>query len=250
MRDTLLLLLAILSLFLGCAESELPDSAAEQARSDSVEAAELLAQLREAEVAGDPVAVVEAAEAILDQIPGTTEADTAAAVAAQYAEAAAAERQQRAEEAERRRLALKWSYYAYEDEMTGRTTRTATIQSENTVSFDSPYAEPQHGTLVLRDHPTYGRDVILRIERGQILCRSYEECTIRVRFDDGTPQSWRAVGPADNSTESIFLRNQARFRSRLASSEVVRIQIPVYQEGEPFFEFRVGGYDEERFQSG
>lgn len=211
-------------------------------------AGELMARLRETEAAGDPVAVVEAAEAVPRHHPGTPEADTAAAVAARYAEAAEAERQRRAEEAERQRLALKWSYSSYKDGMTGRPSRSASIRSENTVSFDFPYAGPQHGTLVLRDHPTYGRDVLLRIERGQILCRSYEDCTIRVRFDDSAPQSWRAVGPADNSTETVFLRNQARFRQRLASSDVVRVQVPVYQEGEPTFEFQVGGFDPERFQ--
>ncbi|WP_412062372.1 hypothetical protein [Rubrivirga sp. IMCC45206] len=222
----------------------------EQAQQDSLEVAGLLTELQEAEGSEDPTAVVEAAEAIIARTPGTPEADTAAAFAERYAEAAAAERQLQAEEAERQRLARKWSYSTSEDAMTGEVTRTATIRSENTVSFGFPYEGSQHGTLMIRDHPTYGRDVIVKIERGQILCRSYEDCTIRIRFDDGSPQSWRAVGPADNSTETIFLRNQARFRQRLASSGMVRVQIPVYQQGEPFFEFLVGGYDQERFTSG
>ena len=196
------------------------------------------------------MAVVEAAEAITRQFPGTPEADSATAVAAVHEEAAEAERQRRVEEAERERLAVKWRYNSYKDQMTSRSSREARIQSENTVSFGFPYEGIQHGTLVLRDHPSYGQDVILLIEEGQILCQSYQVCTISVRFDEGAAQSWRAVGPADNNSTSIFLRNQGRFRQRMRSATIVRIRIPVYQQGEPTFEFHVGGFDQERFEGG
>jgi hypothetical protein len=36
----------------------------------------------------------------------------------------------------------------------------------------------------------------------------------------------------------------------MRAARVVRIQIPVYQEGNPAFEFRVGGYDHERYTRG
>jgi TonB family protein len=55
------------------------------------------------------------------------------------------------------------------------------------------------------------------------------------------------VGPGDNSTTSIFLRNEARFIQKLRAAKVVRLQLPVYQEGEPIFEFQVGGLDYARY---
>ena len=232
----------------GSPSSSTPESTSSASQSES--AAALLQRLREVETGGDAVAIVEAAEAITRRFPGTPEADSARAVAAVHEEAAEAERQRRAEEAEHQRLALKWRYNSYKDEMTSRSSREARVQSENTVNFDSPYDGSQHGTLVLRDHPSYGQDVILRIERGQILCRSYQTCTIRVRFDEGEAQSWRAVGPADNSSTTIFLRNQGRFRQRMRSAQIVRVRISVYQQGEPTFEFHVGGFDQERFEGG
>lgn len=148
---------------------------------------------------------------------------------------------------ERRRLAGKWSYQKSIDSMTSAVTRTASIASENTVNFDFPYQGAQHATLMIRDHPSYGKDVILKIERGQILCQSYQDCDIRIRFDEGNSTTWRAVGPSDNSSTTIFLRNQASFRQGMRSAKVVRIQAPIYEEGSPVFEFHVGGFSQERF---
>jgi hypothetical protein len=146
--------------------------------------------------------------------------------------------------------AAKWSYSASTDEMTGRTSRSASIQSENSVEFDFPYQGAQHATLTLRNHPSYGRDVILSIREGQILCPSYDDCTIRVRFDDGSAERWTAAGAADHSSTHVFLRASSRFVERMRNSSVVRIQIPIYQEGSPTFEFRVGGYDHARYTRG
>jgi len=146
--------------------------------------------------------------------------------------------------------AQKWSYSATTDEMTGRTSRMAMIESENTVSFGFPYEGAQHGHLVIRNHPSFGRDVILQIEQGQVLCPSYEDCTIRVRFDDGAPERWTAAGAADHSTTSVFIRASTRFVQRMRAAKVVRIAVPVYQEGQPAFEFRVGGFDNQRYTTG
>ena len=134
--------------------------------------------------------------------------------------------------------------------MTGKASRWAVVQSENTVDFSFPYNGPQHASLTIRNHPSYGRDVILQIQEGQILCPSYDDCTVRVRFDDGAAESWTAAGAADHSSTSVFIRSGARFLQRMRAAKVVRIQIPVYQEGNPAFEFRVGGYDHERYTRG
>jgi hypothetical protein len=152
--------------------------------------------------------------------------------------------------AERRVDAAKWRYFADSDPMASRPSYTASIDSENTVEFDFPYEGPQHATLVLRNHPSFGRDLIVRIREGQILCPSYDDCSIRVRFDDGPAERWTAAGPADNSTTTVFIRNYSRFVQRMRNAKVVRIQIPVYQEGVPTFEFRVGGFDQGRYATG
>lgn len=151
-------------------------------------------------------------------------------------------------EGEARRLAAKWSYRTSTDEMTSRTTRLATIQSENTINLDFPYEGEQHGTLVIRNHPSYGRDVIFRIREGQLQCPSYSGCTVRVRFDEHSPRSWSAGGPSDNDTTVLFIRNYSGFLSQLRRSEIVRIQPEIYQAGAPVFEFHVGGFNYDRYR--
>lgn len=174
----------------------------------------------------------------------------AAKMREQAAAEAARRRAEREREAQQRQLARKWTYQVTTDDMTGGTTRTARIRSDNTVNFDFPYQGPQRGTLMLRTHPTYGRDVIFRIREGQILCNTYSRCRVRVRFDDGSPRTWPASPPSDQSTEVIFLRNYPGFVQRLRRAELVRIQPEVFQEGNPTFEFRVGGYDHSRYTGG
>lgn len=156
-------------------------------------------------------------------------------------------RRQEQEQARQRALAAKWGYEATSDEMTGRTSRRAAIRSENTVNFDFPYQGAQRASLILRTHPSYGRDVIFSIEKGQLLCRSIDRCQVRIRFDEGQPQTWTARPPADHSTTTLFLQGYDRFVQQMRRSEVVRIQPEVYQEGNPVFEFQVAGYDHSRY---
>lgn len=226
-------------------------------QSQPPDARAVFAELERENAAGRPQVALQHAQNLVSGYPGTPEADSAAkllpaleAAAEAAAEAERARAAEAASAAESRRLAAKWIYSSDVDPMTSGTSKTAAIQSENTVHFDFPYQGAQHGTLILRNHPSYGRNVILAIQRGQILCRSYEDCQIRVRFDDGSPERWNAVGPRDNSSTAIFLRNPARFLQRIRAAKVVRIQIPVYQEGEPTFEFHVGGFDPERYANG
>jgi hypothetical protein len=69
-----------------------------------------------------------------------------------------------------------------------------------------------------------------------------------VRFDERPPVRWSASGSADNDTTVIFLNNEAAFLQRLRGAKVLRIGVPVYQEGEPIFEFQVGGFNNSRYR--
>lgn len=218
-------------------------------------AADILADLERERAAGHPETALPFAREVMSSYPSSPEAEKASKLIpeleAAIAAAEEAERVRAAEAtaaAEAQRLADKWMYHVSEDPMSSRKSRFAAIESENTVEFDFPYQGSQHGTLTLRDHPSYGRDVIFSIERGQLLCRSYDDCQVRVRFDEGKAENWNAVGPSDNSTTSIFLRNEARFVQKLRAAKVVRIQVPVYQQGEPMFEFQVGGFDYAKYR--
>ncbi len=141
-----------------------------------------------------------------------------------------------------------WSYNQESDAMTSAVTRYARVTSTNTVNFQRPYSGDQHATLLLREHPRHGKDVIMSIEQGQILCRSYEDCNVLVRFDEQKPATYSGVGPSDGSSEHVFIRNYSKFLANLKKAKRVRISAEIYQEGAPVFEFDVSGFDENKFK--
>lgn len=132
-----------------------------------------------------------------------------------------------------------WVYENTIDPMSSQVTHFAWVESENFLSFDFPYAGEQQGILTLREHPKYGLDVMMTIEKGQILCQSYRDCQVTVRFDEEESMTWSAVGPEDNSSRSLFLRRPEDFLNRLKKSKKVAIQFTVYHGGNPVLIFPV-----------
>lgn len=137
-----------------------------------------------------------------------------------------------------------WDYSQFEDEMGRGKVYTATIESRNTINLDFPYNGEQHGLLMLREHPKHGKDIVLKIERGQLLDSEYNEPVV-VRFDNDKPLTFSSVGASDHSTETLFLRGNAfaTFSIRLKTAKTVRIQAPIYQGGSQIFIFDVEGFN-------
>jgi hypothetical protein len=137
-----------------------------------------------------------------------------------------------------------WDYSQFEDEMGSGKVYVATIQSSNTINLDFPYNGEQYGKLTLREHPKHGKDVILKIERGQLLDSDYNDPVV-VRFDTDKPLTFSSVGASDHSTETLFLRGNAFsvFSTRLKTAKTVRIQAPIYQGGNQVFIFDVEGFN-------
>jgi hypothetical protein len=141
-----------------------------------------------------------------------------------------------------------WSYYQNSDDMGKGTVYTAYVSSTNTVNFDFPYSGEQHATLSLRTHPRWGKDLFFRIEKGQLLCNSYDGCKVLIRFDDGPALTFSAIEPEDNSSEVIFIQNYGRFVENMLKAKRVRIAVNVYQEGAPAFEFDVSDFDQAKYK--
>jgi hypothetical protein len=99
---------------------------------------------------------------------------------------------------------VNWHYSETEDQMGRGKVYLASIESTNTISLDFPYKGEQHGTLTLREHPEHGKDVYLRIEKGQLLDSQYND-SVLVRFDNDKPIRFNSTGPSDHSTETLFL---------------------------------------------
>lgn len=133
-----------------------------------------------------------------------------------------------------------WIYNSNVDEMSDQPTAHACTMSTNMVQLGFPY-ETQRVSLCLRQHPRWGQDVIVRLERGgQFLCTSYQACTVRVRFDDGEAAAYSALEPSDNSSDTIFITNDARFIGNLRRSSRVIIEANFYQAGAQRMSFDAG----------
>jgi hypothetical protein len=141
-----------------------------------------------------------------------------------------------------------WSYVQSDDAMGKGVIRTARVRSSNEVEFDFPYAGAQRATLTLRMHPRYGKDVIFGIERGQIQCPSYDDCTVLVRFDDEAPSNFAAVGAQDNSSETIFIRNYDKFLAKLTKAKRLRLSASIFRQGSPVFDFDLSAFDSRKYK--
>lgn len=178
-----------------------------------------------------------AAEALAAKFPDSADGKAAAELAPTLAE-----------KIRKASIGRQWDYRTYDDPMTGKEVLAAFVSSTNTHDFKFPYAGAQHARLTARKHPQHGTDVILSIERGQLLCTSYSACDVMVRFGDAQPRSYKAYGPDDNSSETLFIQGHADFLRRMQAVDTVRIQAGVYQQGSPTWEFDVSGFDPDRMK--
>ncbi|RYZ77564.1 MAG: zinc ribbon domain-containing protein [Proteobacteria bacterium] len=132
-----------------------------------------------------------------------------------------------------------WEYSSFKDEMTGKTTTTARIDSINEVEFEFPYQGAQRMTLTLRKKGS--ADVLLQIKKGQFVCAEYDNCYVSVRFDEGSPERFPVTEASDHSTDTRFIENSSRFIAKVKKAKLVRIEATFYQEGSRVFTFDVGG---------
>lgn len=130
-----------------------------------------------------------------------------------------------------------WEYSESTDRMTSKTVTFAKIQSDNSLRLDFPYKGDNFGKIIVRQHPKDGLDVMIKIDKGQILCRSYSGCPVEIRFDDKPAMRFSGTEPADNSSETIFLNNAPRFISEAKKARRVLVSMNIYQSGAPVLEF-------------
>jgi len=134
-----------------------------------------------------------------------------------------------------------WEYTTQIDAMTLKEIWGATVTSNNTISLDFPYTGDLNATLSLRKHPQHGKSIIFQIERGQLLCDSYDGCSVLVRFDDQPAEKFAASPAADQTTTVLFIKNYDGFVHKLVKASKVFVQVAIYQNGNQTLEFNVSG---------
>lgn len=132
------------------------------------------------------------------------------------------------------------------DALTGKKTKTYSVESDNQVNLDFPYKGPQHGRLTVRRHPKYGLNIIFSIEKGQLLCHDssldYGRCMVDVRFDDKPPRRVQMGKSSDGDPTYLFVSNEATFLKELVGSKVLIVQPTIFHNGNVPFQFQTIGF--------
>jgi hypothetical protein len=134
-----------------------------------------------------------------------------------------------------------WTYSTDLDKVRGGTTYYASTTSTNSIRQSFPYDADTTMRMAVRKSPAYGTDVILTISSGQMMCPSYEGCSGTVSFDGGPAQRVSFAGPADNSSDTVFVDGAQSFIAKLRHAKKVVIEKTLYEAGNPQFEFDVAG---------
>lgn len=137
--------------------------------------------------------------------------------------------------------ATAWQYDSKTDQMRGAVSKTAQVDSENTLSLAFPYGETKP-TLNIRQDPKFGFDIYIT-SNGQPLCRSYDNDTISVKFDSGPIQEWRCTEAADGSPGIVFFDNQRALLPKIKAATKMVVEINYYDNGRQQFSFPVKGLD-------
>ena len=124
-----------------------------------------------------------------------------------------------------------WEYAGASDPMgTGRSDWACRL-SVTDVNLNSPYPD-QRARLCLRKSTRHGDDIYVTLpDGGQFICRVYNGCTVRVRFDDGPATAWTALEASDGSSNILFLRGASRFFTRVRGTKRVLIEAEFYEAG-------------------
>ena len=137
----------------------------------------------------------------------------------------------------------RWTYREDRDPMDDRKTKLACATSSDTVSLDWPY-KPTTADICLRNSPKFGKDIYFVLNNdGQIICSSYDGCTVRIRIDDAPAERIQANTAADHSSNILFLSGSARLAQRLAKAKTLAVEAQYYQAGQQAVTFDVEGLD-------
>lgn len=186
--------------------------------------------------------------------PATAAADTATSTEVDAAQAAADAAVRAADEAAAALAAASqpatptssWTYEADSSDISGDPSYYAAVQSSNTFMLDFPYEGAQHGTLMLRKHARHGKDVLVSIREGQILCSTYD-CGVTVRIDDEKPFKVVGTEPANNDSTTIFLPIYTRLMKRMPGAKRLRVELRLYQAPPQTLDFNIEGFEPAKF---
>jgi hypothetical protein len=133
-----------------------------------------------------------------------------------------------------------WEYSEQKDEMRGAVSRFAELQAQNTIQLDFPYGK-QRGQILVRQSPQFGFDLLVGVPSGQIMCHSFSNGHINVKFDDGPIQRFGCQDASDGTSNMVFVQNARGFLAKLKKSQRVVVEAEFFQNGMQQMTFNSAG---------
>lgn len=174
--------------------------------------------------------------------PGTVPGEKKSAAAATPEAAVAASDAPTGDSPTAAEAASKWEYANTKDEMRGTTAKLASVTSDNVVNLDFPYGEV-HGILWVRHRAEDGLNVAFQVENGQVLCNSFSDDYVSMKFDNGPVQKFRCTGTSDGSSDTAFIEDESRVLAALKHAKRTVVEAEFYQQGRQQFVFETAGLD-------
>lgn len=136
-----------------------------------------------------------------------------------------------------------WRYTEDTDPLTDQTVRTACVISAEAARLSSPYGDVPV-QLCLRRSDRHGHDAFVALlGSGQIICRSYRSCTVRVRFDDGPVGAFPAGEASSGASNIIFIVDSTRLERGVQGAVQTRIELEFFRDGTQTFTFPTEGLE-------
>jgi hypothetical protein len=123
------------------------------------------------------------------------------------------------------------------DKMDSSKTITSAIRSDNSLALRFPYAGENRGQIIVRNRKSDGLNVMVTVDKGQLVCRYGDDCTVTIRFDEAPPVRFTAAKPADHSSTVLFLNNEKRFVEQAVKAKRILVSLEMYQSGTQILEF-------------
>ncbi|MCB1565084.1 MAG: hypothetical protein H7A20_00310 [Rhodanobacteraceae bacterium] len=96
--------------------------------------------------------------------------------------------------------------------------------------------------LVLRDKPSWGRDIFLLTARGRFDCAP--DCKVELIVDDRPPMQIDAFASEPNQNPALFFKDTEGFLDILHGARRIEVAAPLQDDPSNRASFEVGGYDE------
>ena len=133
-----------------------------------------------------------------------------------------------------------WDFTSDTDDMDDSVNKYYSLRSDNFANFDFPYQGDSYLTITVRYMKKYGYDVLLNIDKGQMIGNEYNGTNyVRVRFDNGKAEKYYYNEPNDGSADCVFIKNTSKFIKKCKTAKTIIIEQEFYQEGVHQFKFHV-----------